>query len=430
MSFGIIEVITLLLGLAGFGVQANPKPATADQALQYAIADADFAAHLDAVSVVPGNYKLLAQLADQPQIRTSSELQKLVRKVIGEVEGARGAAKMATGVDITTDIADATAFFQVVPQAEPRFVVAVRGKFSSANLERIARLVNKPLTKTDAGQLVELGATQPAVGLTRDGVVLVGTADLVRERLTSTWKAPSHDAGTNLGYLAETINGRPVFAALMAMSTAARTEALRHLAPQGFATDIVKRHRAATFAVFHDGLGWTWVDSTRDGLDDIDLMSKGVLELLRAGQLAPRGMAKIAMSIAGSYRGASSELDDLISRKADVLKLVDSYTGDGSFKVVIDKNPRTLRLTARATGRSVSEVFPGVIVPIAIVGFVQAQAKEAAPQAPTTTPATPATPAPPTWATPPAAKPAPTAPPPPPNAPAKPGAGKPTSKKP
>jgi hypothetical protein len=401
MSFGIIEVITLLLGLAGFGVQANPKPATADQALQYAIADADFAAHVDAVSIVPGNYKLLAQLADQPQIRASSELQKLVRKAIGEVEGARGAAKMATGIDVTTDIADATAFFQVVPQGEPRFVVAVRGKFSSANLDKIARLVNKPLTRTDAGQLVELGATQPAVGLTRDGVVLVGTADLVRERLTSTWKAPSHDAGTNLGYLAEAISARPVFAAIMAMSTAARSEALRHLAPQGFATDIVKRHRAATFAVFHDGLGWSWVDSTREGLDDIELMSKGALELLRAGQLAPRAMAKIAISIAGSYRGTSTELDELISRKADVLKIVDSYTGDGSFKVAIDKNPRTMRLTVRATGKSVSEVFPGVIVPIAIVGFVQAQAKEAALQA---APPTPPAPAPPTWATPPAAK--------------------------
>ena len=85
MSFGIIEVITLLLGLGGFGLQANPQPPTADQSLQYAISDADFAAHLDAASIVPGNYKLLAQLADQPQIRASSELQKLVRKAIGEV---------------------------------------------------------------------------------------------------------------------------------------------------------------------------------------------------------------------------------------------------------------------------------------------------------------------------------------------------------
>jgi hypothetical protein len=346
--------------------------------LQYAIADADFAAHVDAVSIVAGNYKLLAQLADQPQIRSSSELQKLVRKAIGEVEGARGAAKMATGIDMTTDITDATAFVQVVPQGEPRFVVAVRGKFSSANLDKIARIANKPIGKVETAQLVELGPNQPAVGLTRDGVVLVGTPDLVRERLASTWKAPSHDAGTNLGYLADAINARPVLAVTMAMSAVARTEALRHLAPQGFATDLVKRHRAATFAVFHDGLGWTWVDSTREGLDDVELMSKGVIELLRAGQLAPRGIAKIAMGVVGSYRGASSELDELISRKADVLKIVDSYTGDGAFKVAIDKNPKAMRLSVRATGKTVSEVIPGLMLPIGVIGFLQAQAKDTA----------------------------------------------------
>ena len=32
MSFGIIEVITLLLGMSGFGLQANPRAPTADQA--------------------------------------------------------------------------------------------------------------------------------------------------------------------------------------------------------------------------------------------------------------------------------------------------------------------------------------------------------------------------------------------------------------
>ena len=58
MSVGIIEVVSLLLGLNGFGVQANPKAPTADQALEYAVPDADLVAHFDAVSVVPGNYRL------------------------------------------------------------------------------------------------------------------------------------------------------------------------------------------------------------------------------------------------------------------------------------------------------------------------------------------------------------------------------------
>ena len=64
--FGFIEVITLLLGLSGFGLTPNPKPATSDQALYYAIPEADVVVHLDVASVVPGNYKHLLALQNQP----------------------------------------------------------------------------------------------------------------------------------------------------------------------------------------------------------------------------------------------------------------------------------------------------------------------------------------------------------------------------
>ena len=403
MSFGIIEVITLLLGMAGFGLQTNPKPPTADQSLQYAVADADFAAHIDAASIVPANYKLIAQFADQPQIKSSPELQKLVRKAIGEIEGARGAAKMATGVDVSTDISDATAFVQVVPQSEPKFLVAVRGRFSPANLDKVAKMVSKSVTRLGGGQIVEIAASQPAIGLTKDGVVLVGTPGLVRERLADGWKPPSHDAGTNLGYLAEAISARPVFALVMTMSPTARNEALRHLAPQGFATDVVARHKAAAFSIFHDGVGWTWVDTTRAGVDAMELVSSGALDLMRSAQVAPRGIAKIAMGVLDSYRGTDARVDDLIKRKADLLKIVETYTGDGAFKVAVDK--KAMRLAVRATGKSVSEVLPfGLMLPAAVLGFLASEAREVPPMI---------DPPPPPPAKPPAAKPAPAKPAPP-----------------
>ena len=59
-SFGIIEVITLLMGLSGLGVQNNPKARTADVALEYAVADADVIAHFDAASVIPEHGKKAA----------------------------------------------------------------------------------------------------------------------------------------------------------------------------------------------------------------------------------------------------------------------------------------------------------------------------------------------------------------------------------
>jgi hypothetical protein len=407
MSFGIIEVITLLLGMAGFGLQANPKAPTADQSLEYAVADADIVAHLDAASIVPGNYKLLGQLADQPQIKASPELQKLVRQAVGEIEGARGIAKIATGIDVTADIADATAFFRIVPQAQPVFVVAVHGKFSAANLDKIAKAASKQATRVGGGVLVDGGAHEPAIALTRDGVILVGTADLVRDRLADGWKPPSHDAASSLGTLADVINARPVFAVVLTMSPQARSEALSHLGPRSFVTDLVTRHKAAAFSMFHDGVGWTWVDSSKAGVDAMELVSNGVLDVLRAAQIAPRGVAKIAMGAIDSYSGTSAQVDDLIKHKADIMKLVEAYTGDGTFKVAVKKDPKAMRLDVRATGKSVSEVLPfGIVLPAAVVGFMSSQARAtSAPEPMMVEPDRPAPAAKPPAAKPPAAKP-------------------------
>ena len=375
MSFGIIEIITLLLGMAGFGLSANPKAPTADQALRYAVDDADVAVHLDAASIVPGNFKLLSQLADQPQIKASRELQKMVREAVGQIEGGRGMAKLATGLDVTTDISDATAFFRIVPHADPAFVIALHGKLSPANLDTIAHAASGQVSQVGAGTIVDFGPTQPVVGLTSDGVLLVGTSSLVRDRLADSWKPPIHDPASGLGTLADVINARPVFAVVLTLSQAARAEALRQINGPGFASDVIKRHKAAAFSVFRDGIGWTWIDSTKAGLDAMELISNGALDLLRAAQIAPRGIAKIAIGALDSYRGTTPQVDALITHKADLMKLAETYTGDGSFKVASDKNPRTLRLTVRATGKTVSEVVPfGLVVPLAVIGFLEFRA--------------------------------------------------------
>jgi hypothetical protein len=399
MSFGIIEVITLLLGLAGFGVQANPKAATADQALQYAMAAPDVAVHVDVASLVPGNYKLLGQLADQPQIKASPELQAMVRRAVSETEGGRSVAKMMTDIDVVSDIYDATGFFQIVPHADPTFVVAVHGKFSPSNLDKIAKLTGKAAVKLGSGSFVDSGSTEPAIALTKDGVMLFGTPDLLRARLDDGWKPPGHDASTNLGYLAEAIAAKPVFAVVLTMSTAARGEVVARFAKQNFATDMISRHKAAGFSVFHDGIGWTWVDSTSAGLDSMELVSNGLLDVLRAAQIAPRGIAKITMGALDSYRGTSAQIDDLIKHKVDIQKILEAYTGDGNFKVKSDKNVKALRLTVRATGKSISEVLPvGLLIPAAAIGFMQSQAKPEAeiaappPARPAARAATPATP--------------------------------------
>jgi hypothetical protein len=390
---GIVEVVLLLLGLSNFGLQPNPTPPTADASLQYAMADADIVLYVDAATFVPNNYKALMQLGNQPQIKSSPELAKLVREMVAEVDGMRGIAKSTIGVDPTTDVTSATVFLQILPKQDPIFVAAVRGKFTAASIEKIAKLTSKQTAKVGGGVMVELGGDEPAVALTKDGVLLAGTPKLVRDRLADTWKAPARPAGGSLAHAAEAIAAKPVFAMAVAMSATARKAALDELGPKKtFATDLIQRHKAASFAVFPDGIGWTWIDRDKAGLDSMAQMAEGAMELLRAAQIAPRGLAKIVMGGLESYRGTDKMVDEVLKRKADITKIVESYSGDGNFKVKIDKNPATLRLDVRATGKFLSEVLPvGALVPIAGLAFFGMRKKEMAPP-PAITPAKPVTP--------------------------------------
>jgi hypothetical protein len=379
MSVGIIEVVSLLLGLNGFGVQANPKAPSADQALEYAVPDADVVAHVDAVSFIPNNYKALTQLAEQPSIKGSPELAKEVRDLVTQIEAPRGMVKGMTGIDLTSDIYDATAFLQVVPGHEPNAVVAVHGKFTTTTIDKIAGIAGKQSVKAGAGAWVDMGDDN-ALALTKDGVLLAGRTTLVKERMGDGWKTPPHGAGTNLGYAAEVINAKPVFAIVMTMSAAARSEVLaKH--GQNFGTDLVKRHKAASFAIFHDGIGWTWVDSTKAGMDSMVQISQGVIDILRAGQIAPRGFANIVIGGLESYRGTDKHVDEVLKHKDDLMKLVDTYIGDGKFKTQVDKDVKTNKVSVRLSDRSLSYVLPlAGVMPAVAVGALFARQEVKAPE--------------------------------------------------
>jgi len=394
MSFGIVELISLLLSLGGFGVTPNPKPPTVDASLQYAMPDADIVIHFDAASVVPGNYKVLTQLPDQPQIKASPDLAKAVRQMINEVEGPRSMAKGMIGFDPVTDLSDVTAFAQHVPNApQPHFVVVAHGKFTPEMLDKVGKLTGKTVVKSGASSLIDMGDGN-AVGLAKDGTLIAGGAPLVKERLADAWKVPSHAAGTNLGQAADMLAGHPVFGVSLTVSQAMRQQILKEHPDKNFLTDLVKRGHGSSFAVYADGIGWTFNDSTAAGLDQMAQLSDGVVDILRAAQIAPRGFAKIALAALDSYKGLNKQVDTLLAHKADLNKLVAAYTGDGQFKSKIDKDPKAMRLNVRLSGKTLSEVVPvGVVVPMAAIGFLVAGRTEVSKPMLMPEPATPGKPA-------------------------------------
>jgi hypothetical protein len=256
-------------------------------------------------------------------------------------------------------------FFRIVPNRDPSYVAVMHGKFSPMNIEKIAKMKSGlTVVKVGDSTMVDVG-DENAVAVTKDGTMIAGTVGLVKERAAATWKAPPRAPNSNLAYAAEILGQKPVFSLVMTLSPTARKEAATKIRGKNLGTDILQRHKLASFSVFHDGVGWTWIDNNKAGLDAMELMSQGALELMKAGHIAPRGMAKLMIGGLESYKGTNKQIDDVLRRKGEVMKIVETYTGDGNFKQTITKDPKTLRLTVRAQGKSLSEVVPaGFLLPV------------------------------------------------------------------
>lgn len=378
---GIVELISLLMGISGFSVGTNPNAPTPQAALEYAMPDADVIAYADVGALVPGNYKVLTNLANQPAIKGNPDLAKEVKKLIAEVDGPRGLVKGMTGVDLANDISDVTASLRIQAKGDPDLVVAVHGKFTAATLEKVAKVAGKQTSKVGSATLLDSGDGMGAA-LTKNGVLVLGTISLVKERAADTWKAPALTAGTNLGNASDVLGGKPVLAVVVNMSPSARKMALEDNKGTNFLTDLVKRHKLIAFSVHKDGIGWQWIDSTKAGLDSMAQISEGGVDILRAAHIAPRGFAKIVLGALDSYKGTNRNVDDLIKRKGDIWKIVESYSGDGNFKSQIDKDTKSLKLSVRLTGKSLSEVVPlGGLLPLGAVFMMVGKSVESPPSA-------------------------------------------------
>ncbi len=378
---GFGEIIILLLSLGGFGLTPNPTAPTPDQVLAYGASEADLVMHFDVATVVPGNFKALTKLADDPSIKASPELRDLVRQTIGQIEGGRGMARGMLGLDPVNDISTATAFLQLQTKGDPTFVLAVRGKFPPDLISKAAQLSGNSVTKVGASSMADLGSGN-SVGLTRDGVLLVGSTAWIKPRLADTWRTPIRAPGSSLAKMAEVLAGRPFFAVGGALSPAIRTKVLAELKGENFPADLVKRHKFFAMSFYTDGVGWRWDDSTRPGLDAMKLFSEGAIEVMRAAQVAPRGMAKMAAAALESYRGTSKQIDEVLRRKAELLRLVDSFSGDGKFAASVNANPGTLRLDVRATAATFSQVAPfGLMMPVLGAAFFGFRADTSPPPA-------------------------------------------------
>lgn len=368
MEVTFIKLITILMTLPSFGVEANPNAPTSAEILKYAPARADAMMYVDFGSFLPNNYRAMMSLSADKRVKADKNALALVRDLEQKVQMGEGMIKGMLGIDVPTAVQWSAGWISVPDAGAPDLLLVVRGAFPSDILDKAAVPLGASVQPMRGGKIM-VGPDGQSFGMTTDGTVIMGTTRLVKERLDGKWRAKA-----SFKRMPAILDGKPFMVLASSPSKRAIRRARRELSdPEAaFFRDFASNHQFAALSLRHDGLDWTWVDRTTAGFDRAAMFSEGLIEVFRSGHTAVRGMSKLAMVIVSSYATQSPEVA-MLSRHQDlILDAIAAMTGDGSFTATVDRNAKARTVTVTARGKELAHVLPiaGVLPMVgAGVGF-------------------------------------------------------------
>jgi len=356
MHFVVEQIVAAVLAITSFSIQSNPKAPDGAAVLQYAVDDADAMVHIDVVPLAR-NYLTFTKLPDDKLIKQLPELRAGLREAVTQAEAARGMARTTVGFDPVTDLTSITMFARFRANADPDVLVVVRGKLPADLPTRLAKQGGRA-SQLDGRPMVTM-PDGTAMVLTAGGDLLVGNAALVTERAKSTWKPKAHAASSPWGRVAATLDTRPFFLIASHPSPAAIKEMTKDLG-KNFGADLLASHELAVFTASSNGIGWMYLARNAAMAKRVKAASEGVVDLIRASHLAPRGLAQIVAAALPSYARLNKEIDAVIAQKDKLLGAVKDLTGDGTFAANIRLDGKLV--SVQLTGSKLSDVLPGTIL--------------------------------------------------------------------
>jgi hypothetical protein len=133
----------------------------------------------------------------------------------------------------------------------------------------------------------------------------------------------------------------------------------------------VSNHTVFVLAASATGLSWMYEAKDAAFARRMETASKGLIDLMRAAHLAPRGVAQVAVAALPSYARMSKELDAVIAAKDKLMGAVWDLTGDGKFAARVKVDGKLVSVTA--TGKKFSDVVPSsFVVGLGAIGFLTA----------------------------------------------------------
>jgi hypothetical protein len=380
---GAGELIVLLLALSGFGVAQNPNAPTSQEVLKYAPA-ADVMIHVDLEAVVPNNWAKLVALPDDPTIKAVPELADEIRGMVQMAKGGVEMAKGTIGFDPIQDLDSVTAWAQYGDKGDPSFLIVARGQFPLGVIDKMQPPDPSAKKETIDGRTFLSLPDGQGLGQAADGAILFGTAGLVKARVGAKWSPAKPKKGSLGDRSAAWIDAKPFLLMTSAPSAVARKRVMRDAKDEDTAVfrEILLGQDFMAIGLSWNGVSWIYDARESGGFDNAVLASEGTVSLLRAGHHATRGIAQILLAALPAYASYDKSIPAIVRKRADILKLVWSFSGDGNFVAQVDKNAADKSVTVQATGKSLSEVVPmiAVALPAAAAYFVFARAVSTIPE--------------------------------------------------
>jgi hypothetical protein len=196
----------------------------------------------------------------------------------------------------------------------------------------------------------------------------------VKQRASNKWKPAKAKKGSLLARAPSVIDQKPFF--LFASSPSPTL--VKMLAAEAkddpeaaVLVDLIIGHEFAAYSMSYNGVAWTYRARTVAGYERAVMASEGLIQLMRSTHLFTRGFAQLVLAGIDSYASQDKMVADLAKHKAELLKLVEQWTGDGNFTAKVDKQKADKTVTVTATGAKLTDVLPmGGLVPIGAAAFL------------------------------------------------------------
>jgi|GEM_PF-5543400 hypothetical protein len=188
------ELLPLFLFLGGMPQGPTGQPAGAAEVLRYVPAKAQMVATVDLGSVLPAALAGFRAMENEPFLKDDERLQRDYKKFQQELDRGLKMASAMMQIDPTKDLRYAT--FSVVfgkEKEKPLWMASVGGNLRLEFAEQLASMMrtedDQPLGQ---GHFYEAKSERkPSLGFTDDGVLLAGSAKLVKAALKKKRKKPS-----------------------------------------------------------------------------------------------------------------------------------------------------------------------------------------------------------------------------------------------